>query len=53
MYLNYISFNPPESIHGKNTFGSDYSGESSWVSLIRALHTYIVQYLPISLLKTS
>ncbi|CDQ62380.1 unnamed protein product [Oncorhynchus mykiss] len=34
----------PESIHVRITFGIDYNCESFWVSLLRALQTWIVQY---------
>ena len=33
IYLDYISIQPPETIHVRNTFGSDYSCESIWVNL--------------------
>ena len=51
IYLVKISIHPPESIHVRITLGSDYSCESSWLHLIRALPTCTVQYLPIILLK--
>ena len=33
IYLDYMSIQPPELIHVRNTFGNDYSCESFWVSL--------------------
>jgi hypothetical protein len=49
-FPKYIIYTPG-SIYARITFGSDYSCEHFWVSL-RALHTWIVLYLPIILFKT-
>ena len=46
LFPGTVSIQPPQSIHVRVTFGSDYSCESFWVSL-SAFHAWIVQHLPI------